>query len=211
MLLGWGHDGVAKLLVHRRRQFDQPLEVAIRVSESPSAPFSSDDDACSLGLDTISAADVFVAPIGPDYLATPEGGHEPRLFAENDYDRLETGTALETGTRVIPVFADGATMPAPSDLPEPIRARASRHAHEVSPTRFRADVDQLITALDELTEEGAFGPAGSPGEGIEAEPPTPPKTSVQRPPPPLGPLLEGVAHGSQLPSITSPVSKPRRS
>ncbi len=154
------------------------------------------DDFAERILDTINSADVFVALIGPDYLATPAGSNEPRLFAENDYVRLEVGTALETGTRVIPVLVDGATMPAPSDLPEPIRALASKHAHEVSPTRFRADVDQLITALDELTEEGAFGQAGSAAAGIEVEPLSPPKTSVHVPASPLG-------AGEDVPSIPS--------
>jgi hypothetical protein len=54
---------------------------------------------------------------------------------------------------VIPVLVSGAQMPDRHDLPEGLEAFARRNALELSDRRWRYDVGQLISTLDELLAE----------------------------------------------------------
>jgi len=57
-------------------------------------------------------SDALLAVIGPGWLAasTPQGS--PRLFAGDDYVRLEIARALDRDVRVVPVLVGGASLPA---------------------------------------------------------------------------------------------------
>ncbi len=101
----------------------------------------------------ISVCDGLVAVIGSDWLEVSDATGARRLDDPADLVRLEIATALGRGIPVIPVLVRGAQMPRPADLPEELMELASRNALEVSDARFRADVEQLIEALEAPTQE----------------------------------------------------------
>lgn len=70
---------------------------------------------------------------------------------ENDPVRTEIELAMNLNIPVIPVLVQGARMPEPKDLPEPIRGFAYRNAASVrSDPDFRADIDRLARQLEEI-------------------------------------------------------------
>jgi hypothetical protein len=75
-----------------------------------------------------------------------------RLDNPGDFVRLEIGTALKRGIRVIPVLVDGASMPPSGQLPEDLKPLALRNALNVSHERFRADAERLIGSVGRALE-----------------------------------------------------------
>ncbi|MET0648999.1 MAG: toll/interleukin-1 receptor domain-containing protein [Pyrinomonadaceae bacterium] len=71
----------------------------------------------------------------------------------DDYVRLEVATALERKIRVIPILIQGATMPAPKDLPEDLSPLVRRNALALSDTRWERDVEDLIETLEGLLKD----------------------------------------------------------
>ena len=71
-----------------------------------------------------------------------------RLDDEEDFVRMEIVAALQRNIRVIPVLVDGARMPGKHDLPEALASLSRRNAIELSETRFHADVNRLIEAIE---------------------------------------------------------------
>ena len=145
-----------------------------RLYDSLAARFGGDRvfmdvDALEAGVDFVEALDraiassgVLLVVIGPQWLTATDGRGRTRLDSRDDFVRLEVRTALEGGLRVIPVLVGGATMPAAADLPEDLAGLARRHAHELSDTRWRHDVDRLIAALERIVEDPGAEPAGPP-------------------------------------------------
>ena len=99
----------------------------------------------------VSECDVFVAVIGKRWLGAESSGI-PRLNNAKDYVRLEVSTALSRDIRVIPVLVDGMAMPEEESLPSVMQPITRRNALEISNTRFRYDVDQLITAVRRILD-----------------------------------------------------------
>src|ERR1700719_3505950 len=83
-------------------------------------------------------------------LADEEGRR--RLDNREDFVRVEVGTALKRGVRVILVLVEGALMPQASQLPEDLKPLARRNALSVSHDRFRADSERLIDSVGEVLE-----------------------------------------------------------
>ena len=98
--------------------------------------------------EAVSVCDGLVAVIGREWLQASDTTGGRRLEDPADLVKLEIATALERDIRVIPVLVQGAQMPLAVDLPEELTELAHRNALEVSDTRFRADIDQLIAALE---------------------------------------------------------------
>ena len=111
----------------------------------------------------MASCDVLVAVIGRRWLTAAEG---PRRRLDNPQDsvRLEIGTALKCGIRVIPVLAEGALMPQPGQLPEDLRPLTQRNALNVNHERFRADADRVDRRRGGGVREHPGGTAGQ-GEG----------------------------------------------
>src|SRR6185437_9100205 len=93
-----------------------------------------DVDAIEPGMDyveaitrAVEACDVLVAVIGPSWLSAA-GKHGRRLDDPHDWVRVEVGTALKRGVRVIPVLMGGAVMPGRDDLPDDLADLARRSA-----------------------------------------------------------------------------------
>lgn len=99
-------------------------------------------------------------------VAHPNG--DLRLNDEEDPVRMEVSRALQRKLKVLPVLVGGAKMPKDSALPTPLKPLVRRQAHELSDTRWRADVDDLVTrvakALDVKNVQPARHRRTSPGK-----------------------------------------------
>jgi uncharacterized protein YgiM (DUF1202 family) len=104
---------------------------------------------------SVGSCDVLIAVIGRHWLISTDEKRRRRLDDPDDFVRLEIATALKRNIRVIPVLVDGATMPRPSDLPGDLKSLVRRNAVEVSHTRFSADSERLIAALERVFEKTA--------------------------------------------------------
>ena len=101
---------------------------------------------------------VLLVMIGKRWLGEREG-LPARITEADDFVRLEVAAGLAKGMRVIPLLLDGAAMPAAAQLPELVRPLARRNALEIGNTRFRADMDRLVTALRDALGEPAAAPS----------------------------------------------------
>ena len=86
---------------------------------------------------------VMLALIGREWARGPEAG-------PNDYVRLEVATALRREVQVMPILIQGASMPAPSELPKDLVPLLGLNAPAISDTRWERDVEDLIEAISKL-------------------------------------------------------------
>jgi len=91
---------------------------------------------------------VMLVLVSPRWLRGAGGQEEV-----DDYVRLEVATALGRKIRVVPILIQGATMPAPKELPEDISLLARRNALMLSDdARWERDVEDLIETLESLVK-----------------------------------------------------------
>jgi hypothetical protein len=107
-------------------------------------------EAISRAVDTCA---VLVAVIGPGWLAAADQRGGQRLDDPDDLVRLEIGTALARGVRVIPVLVEGAVMPGREDLPDSLAGLARRHALRIRHESFRDDAERLVAAIERVSAE----------------------------------------------------------
>jgi capsular polysaccharide biosynthesis protein len=112
----------------------------------------------------VETCDVLVAVIGPGWLSAADKLGR-RLDDPYDWVRVEVGTALTRGVRVIPVLVGGAVMPGRGDLPEDLAGLGRRNALPVRHESFRDDAARLIAAVERVLASPAEG-------GAEGAPPT---------------------------------------
>ena len=112
----------------------------------PGLPF---DEAIKHAVDQCK---VLLVVIGRRWLEKKDG-KEPRINDQKDFVRIEIAAALSRNIHVIPVLVNGASMPGEEELPEPLRALAKRNAVEVSNSRFDADTETLIKAINKTLDE----------------------------------------------------------
>src|SRR4029077_18621514 len=148
----------AKLFINYRREDTAPY--AGRVYDRLTAHFGEDQvfidiDQIEPGEDfveainrKVSACDIAIVAIGPDWLHATDASGKRRLDDEEDFVRMEIVAALQRKIRVIPVLVGGAQMPRKQDLPEALAPLSRRNAIELSETRFHADVNRLIEAIE---------------------------------------------------------------
>ncbi len=98
----------------------------------------------------VASCDALVAVIGKGWLSSRDKGGESRLQRNEDFVRLEIGTALRRKILVIPALVNGAGMPPAPDLPAALADLAQRQAVELTDKDFSRDVDQLIEALEKV-------------------------------------------------------------
>src|SRR6476469_2291176 len=96
----------------------------------------------------VGTCDIAIIAIGPDWLHATDASGKRRLDDEEDFVRMEIVAALQRKIRVIPVLVGGAQMPRKQDLPEALAPLSRRNAIELSETRFHADVNRLIEAIE---------------------------------------------------------------
>jgi hypothetical protein len=98
---------------------------------------------------TVSSCDVLIAVIGKRWLKVTDRQGRRRLDNEQDWVRLEIGTALKHKKKVIPCLVDGARMPRSEELPSDLADLAVRQRVDIS-EHFRRDTETLIRALEQL-------------------------------------------------------------
>ncbi len=119
-----------------------------------------DIDAIPLGTDfvekieeSVSACDLMLVVIGPDWLTAKDGAGKRRLDDPKDYVRLEILAALKRDIPIIPVFVEGATAPRGEQLPDDLQALARRHGARISHAGFGPDTEQLVRGIEVQLKE----------------------------------------------------------
>ena len=116
---------------------------------------------------SVGTCDVLLALIGRHWIDVKDNEGRRRIQKAHDWVRIEIETALARAeTRVIPTLVQGAEMPAPDELPGPLRKLSVRNAVELSDIRWHSDVSHLIEYL-----EGLAGPRATPAPAPQARKP----------------------------------------
>jgi len=96
----------------------------------------------------VGSCDVLLAVIGREWLTCCDKQGRRRLDDPNDFIRAEISAALKRDVRVVPVLMEGAEMPPTDALPEELKRLTRRQAVEIRDSRWDADVEALIAALE---------------------------------------------------------------
>ena len=181
-----GGDARLRIFISYRRQDAAPY--AGRLYDDLAEHFGDDHvfidiEAIEVGADfeqviveTIEGADVLLAVVGPQWVtATDEHGRR-RIDVEDDFVRRELEVALNGAVRVIPVLVQDAQMPAADDLPPSVAAFCRRQAMVMSDRRWRAEVAELIRALEGRPASAAVAAETVAGPIPTAARATPPRT-----------------------------------
>lgn len=108
--------------------------------------------------EAVGSCRVLIVIIGDEWTQARDGSGRRRLDDPNDFIRLETGTALQRGIRVVPVLVDGASMPHVDDLPDDLKPLTRRQAIEISHKQWESSTGELVRTLEGLL---ANQPTGS--------------------------------------------------
>jgi hypothetical protein len=151
---------MARIFINYRR--DDTQGVAGRLFDHLAAKYSRrelfmDVDAMKPGFDfakqldiQVSQCHVLLAMIGPHWLEARDQSGKRRLDNEKDSVRVELASALRRDIAVIPVLVEGTPMPSEDSLSDDLKPLARRHALELRHTRFNADADAIMHALEEV-------------------------------------------------------------
>jgi hypothetical protein len=99
----------------------------------------------------VASANAMVVVIGRQWLSCADATGNPRLHNSDDWVRNEVASALRRNILVLPVFVDGAVMPATEALPDDLSRLTRKQAAEISSTRWDYDVGQIIRILEKTT------------------------------------------------------------
>lgn len=101
----------------------------------------------------LTDCDVLLVVIGPRWRGSLDQGRF-RIDDRDDPVRVEVSTAMQNGTRLIPVLVEGATMPTADDLPDGIKDLSYLNAAVLDVGQnFHHDVNRLISAIDGTSAE----------------------------------------------------------
>ncbi|MBS1615479.1 MAG: CD225/dispanin family protein [Bacteroidetes bacterium] len=112
----------------------------------------------------LQRCDVLLVLIGAKWLDAIDTTGKQRLTDPDDFVRLEIAKALSREIKVVPVMLDGAKMPRPEQLPEPLQSLTRRQLVEIDPTRFEDDVRKLAEAIRRILAEAGY--PSNPGQPI---------------------------------------------
>lgn len=96
--------------------------------------------------DGITSSRVTLVVIGPGWACA-------RLAEAGDVVAREVGEALALRRTVFPVLVDGATMPVPEHLPEPLRDLAKAQAFVLRDDSWDTDVETLLAAIRPVLQD----------------------------------------------------------
>ncbi|MEU9045251.1 MULTISPECIES: toll/interleukin-1 receptor domain-containing protein [unclassified Kitasatospora] len=114
--------------------------------------------------------EVMLVLIGPAWLDARGDDGIRRLDRVQDWVRVEIGTALQAGNRVVPVLLGDATMlPEVSELPSEIADLARMQFLRVSETHLADELERLCADMTALLPDLGHGSA-SPAAAPAAEP-----------------------------------------
>lgn len=97
--------------------------------------------------DSLESCDAFLALIGPSWLDSKDAAGKRRLDDPTDFVRQEIATALKRNIPVTPVLLQDAQMPSEQSLPDDLKDLAFRNGFELSHTRWRSDVREMVQRL----------------------------------------------------------------
>src|SRR5215813_11541854 len=100
----------------------------------------------------VSACDVFLAIIGPNWLDAKDDSGRRRFDNPDNYVTIEIAAALARNIRVIPVLVDGARTPKADKLPDSVKPLVRRNAVEVRNTHFGRDAEALANQVREAVK-----------------------------------------------------------
>jgi CHASE2 domain-containing sensor protein len=95
----------------------------------------------------LATSGVLIAIIGPAWADIADESGLRRLWQDGDYVAHEVATALRLQKRVIPVFVDGAGMPAGEDLPPTLHALADCEGIALDDAHYPDDFERLVDAI----------------------------------------------------------------
>jgi hypothetical protein len=93
--------------------------------------------------------------IGRKWLTVTNPDGSRRIDDSADFVRREVQTALQRGTRVIPLLVQGAALPSAADLPAELAPLATRQASAIQHEEFSADAQRLADAIAPFIEGAA--------------------------------------------------------
>ena len=99
----------------------------------------------------VGRCDVLMVLMGRDWLGEVDAQGRSRLWDPLDWVHVEIKAALDRQIPVIPILVDGAAIPPPDQLPEPLRGLAYRQGMSLSPGTWRSDVAHLVSRLPPVT------------------------------------------------------------
>jgi hypothetical protein len=117
----------------------------------------------------VGSCDVLLAVIGRDWVGCCDKQGRRRLDDPHDFIRTEISAALKRNVRVVPVLVEGAEMPPTDDLPEELKSLTRRQAVELRDSRWDADIEALVAALERDAARGAPPPSRVEPARVEAE------------------------------------------
>ncbi|MEO6221686.1 MAG: toll/interleukin-1 receptor domain-containing protein [Vicinamibacterales bacterium] len=100
----------------------------------------------------LSSTAVVIVVIGRKWLSVTNLDGSRRIDDSTDFVRREIQTALQRGSRVIPLLVQGAAMPSAADLPAELAQLATRQASAIQHEEFSADAQRLADAIAPLIE-----------------------------------------------------------
>jgi hypothetical protein len=109
----------------------------------------------------VGDCDAALVVIGKAWLGGRAADGTTRLQDATDFVRLEVAAALRRDVPVIPVLVDGAAMPSARDLPADLEPLAWRNAVELRHSRWDADLQVLVQALEKLLPRKGTAPVGA--------------------------------------------------
>jgi acetyl-CoA carboxylase biotin carboxyl carrier protein len=119
----------------------------------------------------VSSCDAMIVVIGRQWQSLTDAEGRVRLHNPDDFVHMEISTALERKIRVIPVLVQGATMPRPTDLTEPLAGLSGKQALNLSNERlWKHDIRTLINLLEGLGIAPVEGPPEEQKQPEEAGP-----------------------------------------
>jgi len=101
----------------------------------------------------VASCEVMLVVIGPNWLTIADEKGARRLDNQNDYVRIEIESALRQEKRIIPVLVNGASMPAPKDLPKSVKPLALINAVQLSRDKFLRDCGHLADGVAKARAE----------------------------------------------------------
>jgi hypothetical protein len=115
----------------------------------------------------LSACDVVLAVIGPQWLGIDAQGHS-RIQQSDDPVRLEVEAALQSGATVIPVMVDDAAIPKSTDLPETLKTFPALAGTRINVEDFDTHIERLVQSIDGILEQHGKFVASFPGWALRA-------------------------------------------
>jgi hypothetical protein len=156
---------MAGIFISYRR--DDSAAYAGRIYDQLSARFGAgqvfmDVDDIKLGDNFVKVLDetekgckALVVVIGRTWLTVTSANGVARLLDPRDFVRREIAAGLKNGARLFPVLVAGAAMPQGTDLPDDLAPLSNLQALPVHDDVFHRDIDQLISALEQVVSANA--------------------------------------------------------